>query len=98
MGFFRSPMPPDHHHSRGVEFAVLDEQTTAVFAELRVGFVTKDEVLVDADRACAVGDGVLVALGVAERERGERFVGIARAPLSVELQVGSEPRVSAEVG
>ena len=62
-------MLPNHHHRGGVELAELEEQTTAVFAELRVGFVAEDQVLIDADRAGAVGDGVIVAFGVAERER-----------------------------
>ena len=62
-------MPPNHHHRRRVELAILEEQTTAVFSELRVGFVAEDQVLVDADRTGAVGDGVFVAFGVAERER-----------------------------
>ena len=62
-------MRPNHHHRGRIELTILQEQTTAVFAELRVGFVSEDQVLVDADRAGAVGDGVLIALGVAERER-----------------------------
>ena len=63
-------MPPNHHHRGRIELTILQEQATAVFSELRVGFVAEDQVLVDADRAGAVGDGVLIALGVAERERG----------------------------
>jgi len=46
-------MHADHHHRGGVELAVLQEQPTAVFAELRVGFVAEDQVLVDADCAGA---------------------------------------------
>ena len=47
----------------------MQEQATAVLAELRVGFVAEDQVLIDADRAGPVGDGVVIALGFAERER-----------------------------
>ena len=47
----------------------MQEQAASVFAELRVGFVAEDEVLVDADRTGAVGDGVVITFGVAERER-----------------------------
>ena len=64
-------MHPNHHHRCGVELAVLEEETTAVFPELGVGFVAEDQVLVNADRTRAVGDGVVVAFGVAERERWE---------------------------
>ena len=69
--FLTAPMPPNHHHRRRVELAILEEQTTAVFPELRVGFVAEDQVLVDADCTGAVGDGVVVAFCFAERERGE---------------------------
>ena len=78
-------MRPNHHHRCGIEPAVLEKETTAVFAELRVGFEVEDQVLVDANSAGAVGDGVFVAFGVAERERWERFVGIARDVIGVEL-------------
>ena len=62
-------MPPNHHHRGRIELTILQEQATAVFSELRVGFVAEDQVLIDADRAGAVGDGVVIAIGFAERER-----------------------------
>ncbi len=79
------PMHPNHHHRGGVELAVLEEEATAVCPELRVGFVAEDQVLVDADCTGAVGDRVVVAFRVAERERREGFVGIARDAVLVEL-------------
>ena len=78
-------MHPNHHHRGGVESAILEEEESAIFAELRAGFVAEDQVLVDADRTGAVGDGVVVAIGFAEWERGERFVGIPRDAVRIEL-------------
>jgi hypothetical protein len=71
-------VPPNHHHRRGVESAILEEEESAIFAELRVGFVAEDQVLVDAERAGAVGDGVVVARGRTRRAFGTRFPENAR--------------------
>jgi hypothetical protein len=81
-----TPMPPNHHHGGGVELAVLEEQAPAVFAELWVVFVAEDQVLVDADRTGAVGDGVVVARGRTRRGFGTRF------PENVRTSTGAEQR------
>ena len=79
-------MPPGHHHRGGVEFAVLQEQAKAVFAELRVGFVAEDQVLVVADRTGAVGNSVIVARGRNRRAFGMLF------PENVRTSTGAKQR------
>ena len=79
-------MHPNHHHRGGVESAILEEEEEAIFAELRVGFVAEDQVLVDADRAGAVDDGVVVARSRTRRAFGTRF------PENVRTSTGAEQR------